>query len=83
MKIIYETFAEIADDFVFGDHWTHKLSKHTPDECFPWQQGVNEFADFLDKVGIKLIKNSNFEEKLWSGFGLNTQEHEVKEHKGG
>lgn len=83
MKRIYETFAEIADDFVEGDHWTHQLSKHTPDECFPWQQGVMEFADFLDKIGIKMIENPKFGEILFASFGLNAQEHEVKEHKGG
>ena len=68
MKKIYETFKEMSEDFVDGDHWTHKLSDHTKDECLAWQHGVIEFANFLDAFGLKIISNSDVYEKLWDEF---------------
>jgi hypothetical protein len=68
MKKIYESFTEIADDFTNGDHWTHALSDHTSDECYPWQHGVDEFAKFLDTCGVKIISNPDIHETLWSDF---------------
>lgn len=65
MKQIYESFSEIADDFTDGEHWTHQLSNHTADECFPWQHGVKEFAEFLDEMGVKIIQNPEIHAKLW------------------
>jgi len=65
MKKIYETFEEIAEEFKDGEHWTHKLSDHIPDECFAWQHGVIEFAKFLDACGVKIIQNPEIHETLW------------------
>jgi len=68
MKKIYETFNEIAEDFKDGEHWTHKLSDHTTDDCFAWQHGVAEFAKFLDACGVKIIQNPDIYETLWEGM---------------
>ena len=67
MKRIYETFSEIATDFVDGEHWTHQLSKHPTHECFGWMHGVREFAEWLDASGIDLLcgEDPSIHEKLW------------------
>jgi hypothetical protein len=68
MKKIYESFEEIAADFVNGDHLTHKGSKHDPDECLAWQHGVREFARWLDACGVKIIENPEVYDTLWDSF---------------
>jgi len=68
MKKIYESFMEIANDFVDGEHWTHQLSKHTEDECFAWQHGVKEFAAWLDQCGTKIIENPEIYPTLWGNL---------------
>lgn len=65
MKKIYKDFEEIARDFTHGNHWTHRLSDHTSEECFAWQHGVHEFAKWLDAVGVKIIENPEIFDELW------------------
>lgn len=77
MKKIYETFEEIAEDFVDGDHWTHRLSDHTNNECFAWQHGVAEFAKFLDAFGVEMISNPEVYEKLWNELRTHKPEAET------
>jgi hypothetical protein len=69
---MYESFEEIAVDFKDGNHWTHILSDHKPEECYAWQHGVTEFAKFLDAVGVRIIEDLTICEKLWE---------EVRTHK--
>ena len=65
MKRSYETFEEIADHFTGGHSITHTKSSHTPDECIGWQQGVQEFAKFLDLVGMKMVISPDIYDELW------------------
>lgn len=65
MKLIYESFSEIAKDFTDGGHWTHAMSKHKPEDCIPWQHGVMEFAKFLDVLGMQIVSNPCVYEELW------------------
>ena len=65
MKRIYESFSEVAEDFVTGEYWTHSLSPHSSSECFGWQKGVQEFAKWLDSSGAKILENPEIYEKLW------------------
>jgi hypothetical protein len=66
MKTIYENFSEIAVDFTDGYSWTHRLSNHSDAECLGWQDGVLEFAKFLDTSGVKIIENPEICEALWA-----------------
>jgi hypothetical protein len=68
MKIIYESFAEFADDFVAGESMAHCGSRHTADECFGWQKGVKEFARWIDAAGGKLLCETDTHEKLWNAW---------------
>ena len=52
--MLYENFQEVADGFVDGESWTHKLSDHPRKACCSWQHGVQEFAAFLDRAGVKI-----------------------------
>lgn len=67
MRKFYDTFKEIAEDFTNGESITHNHSKHTVDECIPWQHGVLEFAEFLDRLGLSIVDNLNVN-KLWHGM---------------
>ena len=60
----YESFSEIAKDFVDGESWTHQLSHHTSANCLPWQQGIQEFARFLDKLPFP-FQDKIIYDKLW------------------
>ena len=79
MKRIYESFGEIADDFVNGESWTHQFSDHSADDCYPWQHGVREFAEWLDEVGVEIIANPDIYEKLWDRMRT-YQPETYKEH---
>ena len=68
MKRIYEKFEELGEAFRDGEHWTHQLSKHTPDECFAWQHGVMEFAKWLDTAGVRIIANPEIDKKIWKDW---------------
>ena len=81
MKRAYESFQEIADDFTDGAHWTHALSEHRTEDCFAWQHGVMEFAEFLDAVGVKMIANPEIYEQLWEDIRTHKPE-KFKDHKG-
>jgi len=65
MKLIYENFSEIAEAFKDGEAWTHTLSPHGSNECISWQQGIREFARWLDTAGVKLIQNPEIYDNLW------------------
>jgi hypothetical protein len=65
MKLIYESFTEIAKDFTDGNSITHVLSDHEQKDCFAWQHGVHEFAKWLDSEGLKIISNPDVYSKLW------------------
>jgi hypothetical protein len=84
MKRIYESLYEIAEDFCNGEHWTHLLSDHSPDECYAWQHGVYEFAKFLDSAGVQLVQNPNIYPKLWEEIRTHkprkTGRHPKEEH---
>jgi hypothetical protein len=68
MKKIYESFREIAKDFVNGDSWTHTVSSHTEAECLTWQNAIFEFCNFLDTAGVKIVANPEIYEKLWENI---------------
>lgn len=59
MKTIYETFYDLADHFRSGYSSTHTQSKHTPEECVGWQEGIIEFAEWLDENGYQLKQKEN------------------------
>ena len=65
MKKTYENFLEIGEHFVEGETWTHILSNHTPDECYAWMHGVQEFAHWLDEMGLEIVQNPEIYDKLW------------------
>lgn len=65
MKKIYETFDEIADDFLGGNSWTHVTSNHSSDDCVVWQTAIREFCCWLDRKGVKIIENPEIYDKLW------------------
>ena len=80
MKKIYESFSEIADDFVNGDHWTHLMSEHNSDECLAWQHGIHEFAEWLDSYGLKLVEDTKAYDILWEEI-RSAKPSSVAEHK--
>jgi hypothetical protein len=65
MKHIYQSFSEIAETFTRGESWTHCMSKHSRNECEPWQHGVHEFAHWLDACGVKIVENPEIFDVLW------------------
>ena len=65
MKRTYEKFSEIADAFVNGDSWPHKLSDHEDAECLGWQKGVRQFAKWLDTAGVQIVANPEIYDALW------------------
>lgn len=65
MKHTYQSFREIADEFVDGELWTHQLSPHDGDQCFVWQHAITEFADWLDECGVRIIENPEIYDTLW------------------
>ena len=68
MKHTYTSFSEMAEGFTDGDSWTHEMSDHTSDECCAWQHGVEEFANWLDECGVKIIENPEIYDKLWDSL---------------
>lgn len=64
---IYKSFSEIATDFKAPSSWTHSNSKHShhPAVCDAWQQGITEFAKFLDEIGMKIVQNPDIYNELW------------------
>jgi hypothetical protein len=68
MKKIYESFQEIADDFCHGDGFAHRGSDHTPAECIGWQNGIREFARWLDDAGGRLLCEPDIYKKLWDTY---------------
>ncbi len=75
---IYESFSEFAEDFVDGEKRAHALSPHSPDECYGWQKGVKEFAQWIDDAGGKLLCEPDIFEKLWDTYG--TEQAADQEH---
>ena len=65
MKRVYENMKEIAEDFTDGTSWTHAGRKHDDDPCIAWHEGVRDFAEWLDSVGIEIIQNPEVYEELW------------------
>jgi len=59
MKRIYESFSEVAEDFVDGDSVTHKNLPHKSDPCLSWQDGVKDFAEVLDLTLKAFSKKGN------------------------
>lgn len=54
MKIIYDSFSEVVENFISGDSIPHKISEHSADQCYAWMQGAKEFAEWLDRRGFKI-----------------------------
>ncbi len=65
MKHTYQSFKEIANDFIDGDNWTHTRSPHDGKQCLVWQKAILEFADWLDECGVKIIENPEIYDTLW------------------
>lgn len=66
MKIEYETFTEIAQDFISGEKIAHLCSDHNRQACAIWQNSIQEFALALDDGGFKPNGNYN---KFWDLMG--------------
>jgi hypothetical protein len=52
----YETFTEIANDLKDGNSIFHRItSKHEENDCFAWQQAIEDFAKWLDDHGYVVV----------------------------
>jgi hypothetical protein len=57
MKITYETFYELSRMLTGGMAIFHLIySKHDDKDCFAWQQGVHDFARWLDENGFEITR---------------------------
>lgn len=59
MKRTYESFEELAKCMVDGGKILHVFNcayenDKIPDKCCAWQKGVEDFAGWLDHIGIKI-----------------------------
>lgn len=56
MKRIYENFEELAREMVKGDGLLHTFNCVHKDggDCVSWQNGINDFAEWLDHIGVKV-----------------------------
>lgn len=68
MKIEYETFTEIAEDFISGEKISHILSDHSNGSCYIWQEAIREFASSLDAGWFK--PNGDYS-TFWDLMGKN------------
>ncbi len=51
MKIVYETFEELARAMTKGEGMLHIMNCPGKQKCGEWQQGVQDFAGWLDHIG--------------------------------
>lgn len=86
MKKTYETFSEIAEEFIDGGNISHIFSDHNSSACYVWQEAIAEFAGALDDGGFKpkgnygkFWDNVTDRFKKWAKFSKDVKvEEEVK-----
>ena len=59
MRVQYDTWAEVANDFCEGDSVSHLFDGHDPDECLGWQRGVRSFCKWLDARNVPVVPHDD------------------------
>jgi len=53
MKRVYENFTELANAMCNGEGMLHRVNCPGPEGCIHWQNGVRDFAGWLDHIDAK------------------------------
>lgn len=61
----YETVRELADELTKGEGMLHLFNcpqDDMPSACAAWQTGINNLAEWLDHLGVKVQINDKAED---------------------
>ncbi len=67
MKRTYENFEELAKEMTRGEGLLHAFNcvHDTDGDCLSWQDGITDFAEWLDHIGVK-VEISDGQEDFYS-----------------
>lgn len=78
MKRIYESFEELANAMTNGEGRLHSYNCPGVDGCLDWQNGVLDFAGWLDHIGMK-VKITDGAENFYDYMRRTREEKQPRE----